>query len=111
MMLVMFGPNLVPIRGFSQGAESSVHAVTCLNRHRHRVGQKLRYHFDLVDGSTTFDRAGRILPDDDHAIEAANLFAKRLRIARPDLIGNGLLVLVTDEDGREVHRVRLDRIP
>jgi hypothetical protein len=43
--------------------------------------------------------------------EAAELLAKQVRIARPDLIGKGFLVLVTDEDGREVHRVRLDRIP
>jgi hypothetical protein len=70
-----------------------------------------RYHFDLVDKNTTFDHGGRILEDDDQAIEAAELLAKQLRIARPDLIGKGFLALVTDEDGREVHRVRLDRIP
>jgi hypothetical protein len=55
-------------------------------------GQMPRYHFDLVDKNTTFDHGGRILEDDDQAIEAAELLAKRLRIARPDLIGKGFLL-------------------
>jgi hypothetical protein len=42
-------------------------------------------------------------------MEAANLLAQRLRIARPDMVSKRFMILVTDDDGREVHRVLLDR--
>ena len=69
-----------------------------------------RYHFDLVNKTTSADQGGQILPDDDEAIKVADTLARELRVARPDLIGKGYKILVTDEDGREVYRARIDRV-
>lgn len=69
-----------------------------------------RYHFDLVDKTTSADQGGQILSDDDEAMEVADTLATQLRVVRPDLIGKGYMILVTDENGREVYRARIDRM-
>jgi hypothetical protein len=69
-----------------------------------------RYHFDLVDKTTSADQGGQMLTDEDEAMRVADTLARELRVVRPDLIGKGYMILVTDEDGREVYRARIDRV-
>lgn len=69
-----------------------------------------RYHFDLVDKTTIADQGGQMLADEDEAMRVADTLARELRVVRPDLIGKGYMILVTDEDGREVYRARIDRV-
>jgi hypothetical protein len=69
-----------------------------------------RYHFDLVDKTTSADQGGQMLADEDEAMRDADTLARELRVVRPDLIGKGYMILVTDEDGREVYRARIDRV-
>jgi hypothetical protein len=64
-----------------------------------------RYHFDLIGRNTIADRTGLLLPDDIHASDAADRLASELYEIRPELRVRECAVLVTDDDGEEVHRV------
>jgi hypothetical protein len=68
-----------------------------------------RYHFDLVDSRTVADQGGRVLPDDIMASEVADLLAEKLRSVRPELRGKGYEIMVTNDEGEEVHRAPLDK--
>jgi hypothetical protein len=63
-----------------------------------------RYHFDLIGKRTVRDLAGRDLSDDMLASDVADGLANELYSLRPDLRRQHCSILVTDEDGDEVHR-------
>jgi hypothetical protein len=63
-----------------------------------------RYHFDLADHHTVEDHGGQILADDVTATDVADELASRIYEVRPELRGKGYYILVTDAEGREVHR-------
>jgi hypothetical protein len=67
-----------------------------------------RYHFDLVDHTTVEDHGGQILTDDLTAADVADELARRIFEVRPELRGQGYWILVTDAEGQEVHRARID---
>jgi hypothetical protein len=70
-----------------------------------------RYHFDLVDTEEVTDVIGAILDDDLHAVKIAQSLATDVRAARPDFIGRGCEIVVRTEDGNEIFRISIDRIP
>ena len=63
-----------------------------------------RYHFDVIGKNTMADRMGLLLPDDTHVSDAADRLASELYEIRPELRARECAVLVTDDDGEEVHR-------
>jgi hypothetical protein len=63
-----------------------------------------RYHFDLIGKRTVRDLAGRDLSDDMLASDVADGLANELYSVRPDLRRQHCSILVTDEDGDEIHR-------
>jgi hypothetical protein len=67
-----------------------------------------RYHFDLINSHTVADEGGRTLEDDIAAADAADSLAAELYKVRPELRGNGYMILVSNADGEEVHRAPLD---
>lgn len=67
-----------------------------------------RYHFDLVDHTTVEDHGGQLLADDIIAGDVADELARQVYEVRPQLRGKGFSILVTDPDGREVHRAPID---
>lgn len=67
-----------------------------------------KYHFDLIDHGTVSDHGGQELLDNAEAIHAAERLAEHLRVLKPELIGKRYAVLVTDENGDEIHRASLD---
>jgi hypothetical protein len=69
-----------------------------------------RYHFDLVNHKTVTDHGGQILEDDVKAIEVSDHLASEVAKNRPELLGRGYKILVTDAEGNEVHRSPLDRM-
>jgi hypothetical protein len=68
-----------------------------------------RYHFDLIDGVTIADQGGQIVADDIMAADVADRLAKELLRRRPELGGRRYSILVTNEDGEEIHRAELDQ--
>ena len=69
-----------------------------------------RYHFDLVDHRTVEDEGGQVLADDVVASDVADELARRVCEARPELRGQGYIILVTNADGDEVHRAPLEEM-
>lgn len=69
------------------------------------------YHFDLVDHHPVEDRGGQILADDTTAEDVADELAARVYDVRPELRGKGYSILVTDAQGREIHRAPIDAFP
>jgi hypothetical protein len=67
-----------------------------------------RYHFDLVDHHVVEDHGGQVLADDITATEVADELARRIHDVRAELRGRGYAILVTDSEGREVHRAPID---
>jgi hypothetical protein len=67
-----------------------------------------RYHFDLVDHRTLEDHGGQVLADDIMAADVADELARRVREVRPELRNKRYAILVTDAEGREVHRAPID---
>ena len=63
-----------------------------------------RYHFDLIGKRTVRDLAGRDLSDDMLASDVADRLANEIYSVRPDLRRQHCSILVTDEDGDEIHR-------
>jgi hypothetical protein len=43
-------------------------------------------------------------------MRVADTLTGQFRVARPDLVGKGFMILLTDEDGREIHRAYIDRM-
>jgi hypothetical protein len=70
-----------------------------------------RYHFDLVDHQTVEDHGGQVLADDTVAEDVGDELAARIYDVRPELRGKGYSILVTDAEGREVHRAAIDAFP
>jgi uncharacterized protein DUF6894 len=62
-----------------------------------------RYHFDLVNHRPVEDHGGQILEDDIKASDVADELAARIYEVRPELRDKGYTVLVTNDQGREVH--------
>jgi hypothetical protein len=60
-----------------------------------------RYHFDVIGRNTIADRTGLLLPDDIHASDSADRLELRVRECA---------VLVTDDDGEEVHRAPIVKV-
>ena len=69
-----------------------------------------RYHFDVIGRNTIADRTGLLLPDDIHASDAADRLASELYEIRPELRVRECAVLVTDDDGEEVHRAPIIKV-
>jgi hypothetical protein len=69
-----------------------------------------RYHFDVIGRNTIADRTGLLLPDDIHASDAADRLASELYENRPELRVRECAVLVTDDDGEEVHRASIIQV-
>jgi len=69
-----------------------------------------RYHFDLVDSKTVADEGGAEVSDDLKALDIAEQIAQRLVKERPELVGRHFSILVTNEEGEEVGRARLDML-
>jgi hypothetical protein len=69
-----------------------------------------RYHFDVIGKNTIADRTGLLLPDDIHASDAADRLASELYEIRPELRVRECAVLVTDDDGEEVHRAPIVKV-
>ncbi len=61
------------------------------------------YYFDLKDGTATRDRTGLQFQTLGGAIEHSREIARRLR-NDPRITDRALLIVVLDQDGREVHR-------
>ena len=70
-----------------------------------------RYHFDLVDHHTVEDHGGQILADDTVTEDVADELAAKIYDVRPEMRGKGFMILVTDAEGREVHRAPIDAFP
>jgi hypothetical protein len=70
-----------------------------------------RYHFDLVNPEEVTDVTGAILDDDNQAEKIARSLATDVRAVRPDFIGKGCEIVVRTEDGNEIFRVSIDRLP
>jgi hypothetical protein len=66
-----------------------------------------RYHFDLVDHTTVEDKGGQVLSDEVAAADVADELAHRLYLSKPELCEQGYFILVSDEDGAEVHRAAI----
>jgi hypothetical protein len=75
-----------------------------------RKEARMRFHFDLVDGKTIADKSGQELEDAVQASEVADKLAKRLVEEDSSLAARGYSVLVSDEDGEEVYRVKLTEL-
>lgn len=69
-----------------------------------------RYHFDLIDSVVVEDLGGRLCEDDAHAVRAANHLASQLFKTRPEIHHQHYKVVVSDSEGRIVHRAAVDRI-
>ena len=69
-----------------------------------------RYHFDVIGRNTIADRTGLLLPDDIHASDAADRLASELYEIRPELRARECAVLVTDDDGEEVHSAPIVKV-
>jgi hypothetical protein len=67
-----------------------------------------KYHFDLVDKTTVADQGGQECASDDQAIDVATQLALKLHALRPELRKRGFKILVTDQDGEEIHVAPLD---
>jgi hypothetical protein len=67
-----------------------------------------RYHFDLVDHIVVEDQGGQLLADDVIASNVADRLAQSIYQVRPELRGKGYSILVTDNEGQQVHRVSID---
>jgi hypothetical protein len=70
-----------------------------------------RYHFDLVSSEEVTDVTGAILDDDEQAEKVALGLAVDVREAKPEFIGKGYEIVVRTEDGNEIFRVSIDRVP
>jgi len=70
----------------------------------------MRFHFNLVGESTTPDSVGQELEDAVHAAEVGDAIAKKLVHDDPVLAARDCSVVVTDENGIEVHRVNLRKL-
>jgi hypothetical protein len=66
--------------------------------------------FRRIGRNTIADRTGLLLPDDIHASDAADRLASELYEIRPELRVRECAVLVTDDDGEEVHRAPIVKI-
>jgi hypothetical protein len=64
-----------------------------------------RFHFHLTDHKTIEDKGGQILVDEVAAIDVANELARQLYRSEPELLAKGFFILVTNDDGDEIHRV------
>jgi len=69
------------------------------------------FHFDLVDKTSVTDEGGHLLDSMEAAIIAANRLAEELYLRQPQLRDRGYKILVTDEEGEEVHEAPLDPGP
>jgi hypothetical protein len=67
-----------------------------------------KYHFDLVDRTTIADQGGHECAGDYQAVEVATQLALKLHATRPDLREKGFKILVTNEDGEQIHIAPLD---
>jgi hypothetical protein len=68
------------------------------------------YHFDLVDSKIIADEGGAEAYDDIGALAIAEEIVRRLRLEHPGLSNGHYAILVSNEDGEEVGRVRIDVI-
>jgi hypothetical protein len=62
------------------------------------------YYFDMKDGVPVRDRMGAEFATSLAAIEHSKELARRLRDDHKRPRDRGLLIVVTDESGREIHR-------
>jgi hypothetical protein len=69
-----------------------------------------RFFFHVSDGTTVPDPQGEQCETLSQAREVADLIALRLGQERPTIQNKGLFIVVTDEGGREVHRVPLAKL-
>jgi hypothetical protein len=67
-----------------------------------------RYHFDLVDHHIVEDHGRQALADDITAADVADELARRIYDVRAELRGKGYSIVITDAEGREVHRAPID---
>jgi hypothetical protein len=67
-----------------------------------------KYHFDLIDNTTVTDQGRQECASDEQAIHVANQLALKLHSSKPELRSRGFKILVTDEDGEEIHVAPLD---
>src|ERR1700676_5279722 len=89
----------------SNGVTTGPEAVSFWNpQSRSPLPYMPRYHFDVIGRNTIADRTGLLLPDAIHASDAADRLASELYEIRPELRVRECAVLVTDDDGEEVHR-------
>lgn len=70
-----------------------------------------RYLFDLIDTESATHVNGGMLDDDDQAKRLAIELAQEVREERPELIGRGYEIRVRGEQGNEISRVSIDRLP
>jgi len=68
------------------------------------------YHFDLVNTRTNVDAGDAELPDDVEAMDCADLIAKRVLKARPEVKNHHYSILVTNEEGQQVCLLPIDII-
>jgi hypothetical protein len=69
-----------------------------------------RYYFKLVDGHRVANYGAYDLEDDTAAQIAAIELARSVREARPELVGHGYAISVTDELGGDVCTILLEII-
>jgi len=68
------------------------------------------YHFDVVNTKTNIDAGDAELPNDIEAMDCADLLARQLLSARPDVKDHHYSILVTNEEGEEICCLPIDII-
>jgi hypothetical protein len=94
-------PDNIPEQNGPECARGSWHRI-CNLRHMPL------YYFKLVDSRIVSDYGVHQLADEDAARKAAIELAQSIREARPDFVGQGCSVSVTDEDGTGICVVPVD---
>lgn len=66
-----------------------------------------RFFFDLVNEEGSSNCIDQMCEDAVHASELADALAKKLVDEEPETLGMGFLIVVRDDHGKEIFRVKL----
>jgi len=69
------------------------------------------FYFDLMIDGHPRDQGGMILEDAALASDRADVLAREIFMARPELQGKGCFVRVVDDEARELYRASIEPVP